>query len=206
MSSHDFFDTRQKKHLTLLFLVDLARDRILLGLKKRGFGQGKWNGFGGKLEPGESVLEGALREMKEESGLSLKNASYAGHVYFEFEEKEELMSVHVLKAFTKDNDDVLNAIETEEMRPNWFNFSDAELPLPWKEMWIDDQYWLPYVLKGKVFQAHFLFRGHDQIVSHEIREVDDSLCDSWTRDQLQKVLIPIDAPLQSSIDVNFGAV
>ena len=37
----------------LLSLVYVRRGtQILLGLKKRGFGQGKWNGFGGKLEEG----------------------------------------------------------------------------------------------------------------------------------------------------------
>jgi 8-oxo-dGTP diphosphatase/2-hydroxy-dATP diphosphatase len=34
---------------------------ILLGLKKRGFGEGKWNGFGGKIESGESVIQAAIR-------------------------------------------------------------------------------------------------------------------------------------------------
>ncbi len=34
---------------------------ILLGLKKRGFGEGKWNGFGGKIESGESVMQAAIR-------------------------------------------------------------------------------------------------------------------------------------------------
>lgn len=43
--------------------------RLLLGLKKRGFGQGKWNGFGGKLDEGESPRQAAIREMKEESDV-----------------------------------------------------------------------------------------------------------------------------------------
>ncbi len=34
---------------------------ILLGLKKRGFGSGKWNGFGGKVEANESIEEAAKR-------------------------------------------------------------------------------------------------------------------------------------------------
>jgi 8-oxo-dGTP diphosphatase/2-hydroxy-dATP diphosphatase len=198
-------EDRPKKHLTLLFYIDITKERVLLGYKKRGFGQGKYNGFGGKLEPGESVLDGALREMEEESGLSVevKRASYVGHIYFEFEEKEELMSVHILRAITNEND-ALDAIETEEMRPQWFNYSQEADPLPWNEMWIDDKYWLPYVLQGKVFQAHFLFRGHDEIVSHVIHEVDDSHSKDWTDEQLKKVLIPMDAPLQSSIDIDFG--
>eukprot|EP00729_Bicosta_minor_P028396 gene28396-12164_t len=57
------------KRLTLILLRELETSRILLGMKKRGFGAGKWNGFGGKVEVGETIVEGAVREMQEESGL-----------------------------------------------------------------------------------------------------------------------------------------
>ena len=36
-------------------------ERVLLGLKKRGFGQGRWNGFGGKVEKGETITNAAIR-------------------------------------------------------------------------------------------------------------------------------------------------
>ena len=48
-----------KKLLTLVLVREPGK--ILLGMKKRGFGQGRWNGFGGKVENGESILEGAKR-------------------------------------------------------------------------------------------------------------------------------------------------
>ena len=48
-----------KKILTLVFVKEPGK--ILLGMKKRGFGQGRWNGFGGKVEKGETILEGAKR-------------------------------------------------------------------------------------------------------------------------------------------------
>ena len=35
--------------------------RILLGRKRRGMGYGKWNGFGGKIEAGETMRECAAR-------------------------------------------------------------------------------------------------------------------------------------------------
>jgi len=193
---------RPQKHLTLLFLIDQSTSKVLLGLKKRGFGVNKFNGFGGKLEPGESVLEGALREMEEESGIKLQTASYAAHVYFEFEGKDELMSVHILRAFTSNNE-ITDAIESEEMRPEWFSFLDTTR-LPWSQMWIDDLYWLPYVLQGKVFRAHFLFRGHDQIISHIIKEVESSLEEEWCKEQLSLITIERDALPQKSIDIDFG--
>lgn len=42
--------------------------RVLLGMKKRGPGTGKWNGFGGKLHANETMVECAARELHEESG------------------------------------------------------------------------------------------------------------------------------------------
>lgn len=48
-----------RKVLTLAFIRD--GERLLLGMKKRGFGAGKWNGFGGKVDPGETILQGAVR-------------------------------------------------------------------------------------------------------------------------------------------------
>ena len=56
------------KQLTLVMIVDETDKRILLGMTKRGFGQGWWNGFGGKLKPGETLEECAQRETEEECG------------------------------------------------------------------------------------------------------------------------------------------
>ena len=44
----------------------LRNDEVLLAMKKRGFGEGKWNGVGGKPNAGESIEEVAVRETKEE--------------------------------------------------------------------------------------------------------------------------------------------
>jgi len=43
----------------------MEQDRILLGMKKRGFGAGWWNGFGGKVQQGETIEEAAKRSTKE---------------------------------------------------------------------------------------------------------------------------------------------
>ena len=51
---------------TLLFLFDCGNNRILLAMKKRGFGAGKFNGVGGKVVNGESIEEATVREAREE--------------------------------------------------------------------------------------------------------------------------------------------
>lgn len=48
-----------KKLLTLVMVT--RPNQVLLGMKKRGFGEGKWNGFGGKVEKGETIFEAAQR-------------------------------------------------------------------------------------------------------------------------------------------------
>ena len=50
------------KAYTLCFTFkDSSWKQVLLGMKKRGFGAGRYNGFGGKVEPGETVKEAAIR-------------------------------------------------------------------------------------------------------------------------------------------------
>lgn len=50
-----------RKVYSLIFVRDNVNNKILLGYKKRGFGMHKWNGLGGKVEPNESIAEGAKR-------------------------------------------------------------------------------------------------------------------------------------------------
>ena len=49
------------KVFTCVFVLDEKSNKILLGYKKRGLLEKKWNGFGGKVEPGETILEAAER-------------------------------------------------------------------------------------------------------------------------------------------------
>lgn len=48
---------------------DLSTQTNHVGQKRRGFGEGLYNGFGGKVEKGEHVIEAAVRELQEECGL-----------------------------------------------------------------------------------------------------------------------------------------
>jgi len=82
---------------TKLYTLALIRndDNILLGMKKRGFGVGRWNGFGGKVNSDETILEAAKRELLEESGLITNELQEAGILKFEFVGEPEIMEVHV---------------------------------------------------------------------------------------------------------------
>ncbi|MDP2837864.1 MAG: 8-oxo-dGTP diphosphatase [Candidatus Moranbacteria bacterium] len=136
-----------KKVLTLCLAVQDGR--ILLGMKKRGFGTGRWNGFGGKVEERETIEEAAKRETKEECGIVITDMEKVGIHEFEFASKRgEILEVHVfrIKNFSGEPE------ETEEMRPQWFT-TDA---IPYDEMWPDDIHWIPVFLAGKKFRTKFL--------------------------------------------------
>ena len=51
----------------------IREDEVLLAIKKRGFGVGRWNGMGGKLEPGEDLVQGVIREVGEEVGVERRS-------------------------------------------------------------------------------------------------------------------------------------
>lgn len=137
-------------------------DQVLLGYKKRGFGAGRWNGFGGKIEEGEGIIEAAKRELLEECGLEATNMAPHGQILFSFENEAREMEVHLFRVGEFSG----NEIETEEMRPQWFSANE----LPYDKMWSDDRHWLPLVLAGNKINARFHFDSSDnqQILNQEI--------------------------------------
>ncbi|XP_068606426.1 oxidized purine nucleoside triphosphate hydrolase [Brachionichthys hirsutus] len=149
------------KLLTLVFVVQ--PERILLGMKKRGFGAGKWNGFGGKVQQGETIEEAARRELQEESGLTVDALEKIGNIKFEFVGETQLLDVHVFRADTYNGEPT----ESDEMRPQWFPLHQ----IPFSQMWVDDILWFPLMLHRKTFVGYFKFQGHDVILSHKLDEV-----------------------------------
>jgi 8-oxo-dGTP diphosphatase/2-hydroxy-dATP diphosphatase len=138
--------------------------KILLGMKKRSFGEGRWNGFGGKLLEGESLEESARREVKEECGIEIEEMELVGVLDFEYVGKDKSMEVNIFKITQFAGDPK----ETEEMKPQWFESDD----LPFDQMWPDDKYWMPLFLYGKKFKGSFLFEGFDTIIKYELKEVE----------------------------------
>ncbi len=136
---------------------------VLLGMKKRGFGVGRWNGFGGKIDPGETIERGAMRELGEEANIQEGVLEKMGILEFSFQDDEKVLEVHIFK-LTDFNQE---PVETEEMRPQWFPFNE----IPFSQMWSDDEYWFPLFLQGKLFKGAFLFdRPSDAEYSAKILE------------------------------------
>ena len=145
-------------------LCVVCRDsKILLGMKKRGLGVGRWNGFGGHVEKGETIDEAARREVFEESGVEVKNLDKVGIIDFLFKKSGLVLQVHIFKTADFSG----QPTESDEMSPKWFEIDD----IPYKKMWPDDQYWLPLLLADKKFKGKFMFGPGDVVLEYKLTEV-----------------------------------
>lgn len=148
-----------RKVLTLCIIH--KHPQVLLGMKKRGFGEGKWNGFGGKVNEGEDIMEAAKREMLEETGINIGDIEHFGVLDFEWKDNPEILEVNIFKARDFEGE----PSESEEMRPQWFHIDE----IPFMEMWPDDRYWFSLFLKDRKFKGRFLFDEKDNVLDYEIR-------------------------------------
>lgn len=151
------------RQATLLFLVE--GEKVLLAMKKRGFGEGKWNGVGGKPEVKEHIKKAAIRECKEEIGVTPSSLMHVATLDFYFLEQpiekdwNQQVVVYISKKWSGE------PRETFEMKPRWFNIKH----IPYDEMWDDDKLWLPKVLAGHIIEAEFGFDENGKVKEHKIK-------------------------------------
>ena len=152
---------------TLIFLIQKQENKIskiLLAMKKRGFGKGKWNGVGGKVED-ETILQAAIRETKEEIDVIASDLKKVAELEFDFlHEPDWGQKVHVFITETWEGDPK----ESEEMMPQWYEVEN----IPYNEMWPDDEHWFPHMFEENLITGTFKFKENDEIVEHFIELVE----------------------------------
>lgn len=158
---------KERKQMTLCMFQDPKTGKILLGMKKRGFGAGRYNGFGGKLEPGETPEQSAKREVLEEIGVTIKDMELVGHILFSIEGDEKDPEVFIYRVMSWEGEPV----ESEEMAPEWFEVDK----LPFDRMWQSDTHWFPLFLEGKRFIGRTLFNSKHEILNYLYQEGDSSV-------------------------------
>jgi len=154
--------TLHSTKIILTLCIICSKNRVLLGHKKRGFGSGLWNGFGGKVEAGETPEEAMIRETEEEACISPKSYKQCGLLHFSFDDQPQIVEVHVFRADGYEG----HPAETEEMAPRWFSEND----LPFDNMWQDDRYWFPLLLANKSFEGYFFFKDQQTLDSYTLEE------------------------------------
>lgn len=156
VSEIDWRAWRPVDRATLVFVV--RGEEVLLMRKKRGLGAGKINGPGGRIEPGESVLACAVREVQEELCVTPTGLEEIGENAFQFVDGYSI-HVHAFRASGIEGEPA----ETEEGAPLWF----SARALPYDEMWEDDRLWVPHLLAGRRFAGRYVFED-DRMLDHEI--------------------------------------
>lgn len=155
--------------LCLLIRQDQNKEEVLLAMKKRGFGVGKWNGVGGKIDfqkGDKNMVDAARRETEEEIGIKIKELEKVAILNFTFPYNQDWdQAVHVFLAKNWQGE----PRESEEMSPRWFKIPD----IPYDKMWDDDKFWLPHILKGEKLKADFIFKEGEILSGQKIKVVEE---------------------------------
>ncbi len=133
---------------TLMFVI--VDDRVLLIHKQRGIGAGLINGPGGKIDPGETAREAAIRETHEETGVDPRGVREAGEMRFDFVDGMR-MHVTIFRADGYEGEPTV----TDEAIPEWFPVDE----IPFDRMWADDELWFPHLLADQRFTGWSTFDG-----------------------------------------------
>ena len=155
----EFNTSKPKRIMTLCILRKV--DDLLMGLKKLRLGAGNYNGFGGKLDPGETLEECIIREVKEESGLDLLEFEKRGVMSFELD--QYINEVHIYEGLSWSGE----PIETDEMTPIWLKIHE----LPYDKMWISDKIWHPHFFNREQFEGWLIFDENHRILDYKITKI-----------------------------------
>jgi 8-oxo-dGTP diphosphatase/8-oxo-dGTP diphosphatase/2-hydroxy-dATP diphosphatase len=151
------------KQATLCFLV--KDENVLLAMKKRGFGVGKYNGIGGKKNTEETIEAAAIREADEEIKVRVRRLRKVATLNCQFPENPDWgqrVTVYLVDEWEGE------PIETEEMAPKWFNKNE----LPFNQMWPDEEQWLPLILDHNHIEADYIFDKDGKIINHSLRRIE----------------------------------
>jgi 8-oxo-dGTP diphosphatase len=148
------------KLATLCYLHRNNKTLMMHRVKKENdIHQDKWNGLGGKFQPGETPEECVIREIKEESGLHIINPELKGFLTFpEFSNGEDwYVFVFIATQFEGD------LIDSTEGILEWID-NDQLLNL---NLWEGDRYFIEWLDKEVFFSGKFYYKNGD-LIDHKM--------------------------------------
>lgn len=138
---------------TLIFIKN-CKNQIWLAEKKRNFGTGKLNGYGGKVQSGETITKCILRELEEETSLNLDENEivYLGYIDYHDLDRKERRIVYIYTTIATDK----CPTESEEMgNPKKYTLKGV----PYQNMWPDTIFWLHLVFNQRFFKIKFVLKN-----------------------------------------------
>ena len=147
------------KLATLVYVRRPGQTLMLHRVKKAGdIHRGKWNGLGGKFEPGESPEACAIREVREEADLTIRNPELRGLLTFpQFRPDEDW---YAFVFVTRDFSGAL--IDAPEGELAWID-DERLLDLP---LWPGDRVFIPWLDQERFFSGRFFYENGD-LIAHE---------------------------------------
>jgi 8-oxo-dGTP diphosphatase len=139
------------KLATLCYLRRDGKTLMLYRTRPGDYHQGKWNGLGGKLAPGESPEDCVRREVLEESGLAVTRMDLRGVITFPMFDGQDDWYVFVY-TITEFAGEVRASLEGELA---WID-DDRLLDL---NLWPGDRVFLPWLESSRLFSAKFRYEG-----------------------------------------------
>lgn len=150
------------KLATLCYVHQNEKTLMLHRIKKANdIHAGKWNGLGGKLNPGESPEQCVLREVREESGLQIIEPRYHGLLIFA-DFKAEDWVVWVFSA-NKFSGSLLDQADSVEGHLEWI----ADGAISALNLWPSDLVFLPWLKMEKIFSARFQY-NNEKMLGHTV--------------------------------------
>lgn len=148
------------KLATLCYVKQDGKTLMLHRIKKENdMHAGKWNGLGGKLEPGETPEECAVREIQEESGLQVRSLRLHGIITFPAFDGVDDWYTYLFTA----SDFQGSLIDSPEGVLAWID--DRELLS--LNLWPGDRIFLPWLERPGFFSAKFIYQA-GQLIRHHV--------------------------------------
>ena len=150
------------KLATLCYVKDKGKNKTLMlhrVKKENDYHEGKWNGLGGKLEETETPEECVIREVREESGLTISSPRMHGFITFPVFDGKDDWYVFIFTADKFEGE----LIDSSEGVLEWI----PDDKITGLNLWDGDAVFMKWLDNDKFFSAKFIYEN-GKYIDHQV--------------------------------------